>query len=182
MGRMTSLAPIFCDASFVSGSNISHSSNTGPLSSGLWRLWHLISYHLPPLHLPPPCAQSLERFLFAQRNLCTGLCVCLACPTSSPFFGESLLVLQDQLKCQPVKSFPWLSSGEKVNSFPQMLHRIVLRKMNSAVMQPGVKFRLCYLLALCPWASYLTSLYLGFLDFKMEIIIIGLTSLHCYED
>ena len=102
-------------------------------------IWHFISYHPPGPTLPAPCAQPLELFLFAQRNLCTGLCVYLECPTLSLAFGESLPILQNRLKCQLLWGFLWLPWGTIVRSVAQMLHGIMFRNMNSVVTLPGVR-------------------------------------------
>lgn len=74
-------------------------------TSGPCPPWDLMSSHPLPPHLPPCCAQPLELSVFAQRNLCTGLCVCLECPTSSPSFGESLLPFRTNSNVSSSKVF-----------------------------------------------------------------------------
>lgn len=149
MGRIPSL-PSSSAAPFVSGSSISHSSDTqvpyhlGHASFGT-------SFPPTPSSLPAcPLCSALRTFPLCSKKSCTGLSVCLECPTLSPSFGESLLILQNQFKCQPLKGFPRLSWAECVHSFARMLRRIMLRSMNSAVTLPGLTSRLCYLLALGP--------------------------------
>ena len=57
-----------------------------------------------------------------------------------------------------------------------------LCRSNSGAQLPGSESQLCYILAVWPWASYLTSLRLSFLICKTEIIIITPTPEGCHEE
>lgn len=144
--------------------------------STIWAmpLWHFTSHHPPPRSCPACSLYSALRTfpLGSKKPLYRSLCL-----PGVPYFISFLWGIpshpQNQLKCQPLWGFSWLSWVKRVHSFAQMLHRIMFGNVNSAVTLPAVKSSLCYWLA---GPSYLASLCLGFLDFKMEIIIIGPTS------
>lgn len=153
------LAPIFWGVFFVSGSRSPHSSDKQILY--FWALpAHPGTWALPP---SPSLPVSLLCSALRSFPLCSKQPLCRSwCLPGVPYFISFLwgipLTLQDQLKCQLLKGFPWLSWAEKVHSFAQMLYKIVLRNKNFAVTLPGVQSPLYCLLLLCPWAPDGTSL------------------------